>query len=131
MYTDPISDFLTRIRNALNAKKKSVEIPASKIKIKISEILLSNGFINEFKVVETPQKQGNIIIRLKYYNGESVILGMERVSKPGIRKYVSNDELPRVLNGLGIAVISTSKGILTDKDARKAGIGGEVVCNIW
>lgn len=131
MYTDPISDYLTRIRNALNAKKKSVEIPASNIKIKMSEILLNNGFISEFKVVETAQKQGSIVIRLKYYNGESVILGLERVSKPGIRKYVSHDELPRVLNGLGIAVISTSKGLMTDKDARKSLVGGEVVCNIW
>jgi small subunit ribosomal protein S8 len=131
MYTDPISDYLTRVRNALKAKKKSVEIPSSNMKKEISEILLKNAFINEYKVVETPNKQGSIVIKLKYNNNESVILGLERVSKPGIRKYVGNKELPRVLNGLGIAIVSTSKGLMTDKEARQQGIGGEVVCNIW
>lgn len=131
MYTDPISDYLTRVRNALKAKKKTVEIPASNMKKQISEILLNNAFISEYKVVETPDKQGSIIIRLKYNNNESVILGLERVSRPGIRRYVGNKELPRVLNGLGIAIVSTSKGLMTDKEARQQGIGGEVVCNIW
>jgi small subunit ribosomal protein S8 len=131
MYTDPISDYLTRIRNAQRARRKTVEIPASKTKARISEILLNNGFISEFSLEETANKQGKILIRLKYYNSDGVILGLERVSRPGIRKYLSKDELPRVLNGLGIAIISTSKGLMTDKEARKLGIGGEVVCNIW
>ncbi len=131
MNTDPISDYLTRLRNAIKARKKNVEIPASKMKKQITEILLNNSFISEYKMVETPNKQGSIVIRLKYYNNESVILGLERVSKPGIRKYVSGNELPKVLNGLGIAIVSTSKGLMTDKEARKHGVGGEVICNIW
>ena len=131
MYTDPISDYLTRVRNALKARKKSVEIPASILKKQITEILKKNGFIDDFQIIETPNKQGSIVIRLKYYNSESVILGLERVSKPGIRKYVGNKELPKVLNGLGIAIVSTSHGIMTDKEARQQGIGGEVLCNIW
>src|SRR5436190_1897111 len=131
MYTDPIADYLTRLRNALKAQKKTVEIPASKTKARISEILLKNAFISEYKVVDTDNKQGSIVVRLKYYNNESVILGLERVSRPGIRKYVSKDEIPRVLNGLGIAIVSTSKGLMTDKEAKKLGVGGEVVCNIW
>ena len=131
MYTDPIADYLTRLRNALKAKKKTVEIPASKLKSKISEILLNNAFISEYKVVDTDNKQGNLVVKLKYYNNESVILGLERVSRPGIRKYVSKNEIPRVLNGLGIAIVSTSKGLMTDKEAKKLGVGGEVVCNIW
>jgi small subunit ribosomal protein S8 len=131
MNTDPISDYLTRLRNALKARKKNVEIPASKMKKQITEILLNNSFISEYKMVDTPNKQGSIIIRLKYHNNESVILGLERVSKPGIRKYVSGKELPKVLNGLGIAIVSTSKGLMTDKEARKYGVGGEVICNIW
>jgi small subunit ribosomal protein S8 len=131
MYTDPISDYLTRIRNAVNARKKTVEIPASTMKKKITELLLKYSFISDFKIVETSNKQGSIIIKLKYYNDESVILGLKRVSKPGIRKYVSHDELPRVLNGLGISIISTSKGLITDKEARSLRIGGEIICNIW
>ncbi len=131
MYTDPISDYLTRLRNALKAKKKSVEIPASNMKKQISEILLKNAFINDYKVVETPDKQGSIVVKLKYNNSESVILGLERVSKPGLRKYSGNKELPRVLNGLGIAIVSTSKGLMTDKEAKQLGIGGEIICNIW
>ncbi len=131
MYTDPISDYLTRIRNAVAAGKKNVEIPASNMKKQLTEILLKNSLISEYKMMETPNKQGSIWIKLKYRNNESVILGLERVSKPGIRKYVSNKELPRILNGLGIVVVSTSRGIMTDKEARKLGIGGEVICNIW
>ena len=131
MNTDPISDYLTRIRNAIKARKKTVEIPASNLKKQITEILLNNSFINEYKVLDTANKQGSILIRLKYYNNESVIMGLERVSKPGIRKYVSGTELPKVLNGLGIAIVSTSKGLMTDKEARKNGVGGEVICNIW
>jgi small subunit ribosomal protein S8 len=131
MYTDPISDYLTRIRNAITAKKKEVEIPASNLKKKITEILLQHSFIKDFKVVDTPDKQGMIVIRLKYYNEESVILGLERVSRPGIRRYVKSDELPRVLNGLGMAIVSTSRGLMTDKEAKKLHVGGEIICNVW
>ena len=131
MNTDPISDYLTRIRNAQKAKKKTVEIPSSKLKFKITEILNKHGFIGDFNVVETPNKQGNIVIKLKYNNTEGVILGLERVSRPGIRKYVSKDEYPKVLNGLGVAIVSTSKGLMTDKEAKKLGIGGEILCNVW
>ncbi len=131
MYTDPISDYLTRIRNAQKAKKKSVEIPASKLKLKITEILSKNGFIGEFNVAETKNKQGSIVIKLKYLNSEGVILGLERVSRPGIRKYVEGTAIPKVLNGLGVNIISTSKGLMTDKEARKLGVGGEVICSIW
>lgn len=131
MYTDPISDYLTRIRNAQKAKKKSVEIPASKLKLKITEILNRNGFVGDFNVVETENKQGSLVIKLKYNNGDGVILGLERASRPGIRKYVESTAIPKVLNGLGIAIVSTSKGLMTDKEARKLGVGGEVVCNIW
>ena len=131
MNTDPISDFLTRIRNAQRAKKKTVDIPSSKLKLRIAEIMKNQGFIAEYSVVETSDKQGSINIKLKYSNNAGVILGMERVSKPGIRKYVAHDKLPRVLNGLGVAIVSTSKGLMTDKEARKLGVGGEVICNIW
>lgn len=131
MYTDPISDYLTRIRNAQKAKKKSVEIPASKLKLKITEILNKQGFVGEYNVVDTATKQGNIVIKLKYNNGDSVILGLERVSRPGIRKYVQSDAIPKVLNGLGVAIVSTSRGLMTDKEARSLGVGGEVLCSIW
>jgi small subunit ribosomal protein S8 len=131
MYTDPIADYLTRIRNALKAKKKTVEIPASKMKLKLTEILSQNSLISDFKFVETQDKQGSIVIRLKYHNNESVILGLERASRPGIRRYVSGRDLPRVLNGLGLAIVSTSKGIMSDREARKLGIGGEVICHVW
>jgi len=131
MYTDPISDYLTRIRNAIVSKKKVVEVPSSNLKKNITEILMQHSFIVDYKVVDTPDKQGRIVIRLKYHNDESVILGLERVSRPGIRKYVKSDEMPRVLNGLGIAIVSTPKGLMTDKEARKLNVGGEVLCNIW
>lgn len=131
MYTDPISDYLTRIRNASNAKKKTVEIPYSKLKQKITEILHKNSLIEDYKSIDTKNRQSKILIKLKYYNDGSVILGLKRVSKPGIRKYVPADQLPKVLNGLGISIISTSKGLMTDNEARKLGVGGEVICNIW
>lgn len=131
MNTDPISDYLTRIRNAQKANKKTVEIPKSKLKIKITEILLNNGFISGFETAETKNKQGKIIIKLKYSDGNGAILGLRRVSKPGIRKYLSANKIPKVLNGLGINIVSTSKGLMTDKEARNQGVGGEVVCSIW
>jgi small subunit ribosomal protein S8 len=131
MYTDPISDYLTRIRNAQRAKKKTVEIPASKLKLRITEILNKQGFVGEYNTVETANKQGSIVIKLKYNNTQAVIIGLERVSRPGIRRYVPSDSIPKVLNGLGVAIVSTSKGLMTDKEARRQGVGGEVLCNIW
>ena len=131
MMTDPIADMLTRIRNSNNAKHKSVEIPASKIKKDLAQILLDEGFIDGYNVVED-DKQSMITIDLKYgANEERVISGIKRISKPGLRVYVRNNEIPRVLGGLGIAIISTSKGVVTDKVARKQGIGGEVICYVW
>ncbi len=131
MITDPIADMLTRIRNANNAKHKSVEIPASNMKKKLAEILLNEGFIKKFEVIED-NLQGIVKVELKYgVNEEKVITGLKRISKPGLRVYAKADEVPRVLGGLGIAIISTSQGIITDKDARKLGIGGEVVCYVW
>ncbi len=128
--TDPIADFLTRIRNAVKAKKRFVEMPSSNMKVKMAEILKDNHFIRDFNVVED-NKQNIIRIYFKYVDGESSITGLKRISKPGLRVYVGSDEIPRVLNGLGIAIISTSKGLLSDKEARKQAVGGEVVCHIW
>ncbi len=128
--TDPIADFLTRIRNAVKAKKRWVEIPASNMKIRISEIMKENNFIRDFTIIED-NKQNIVRVFLKYVDGTSSISGLKRISKPGLRVYVDKDNLPRVLNGLGIAVISTSKGVMTDKEARQKGVGGEVICYIW
>ncbi|BEP30113.1 30S ribosomal protein S8 [Helicovermis profundi] len=131
MITDPIADMLTRIRNANMVKHKSVEVPASNMKKKIAEILFDEGFIKSFNVVED-DKQGLIKIDLKYgSNKEKVITGLKRISKPGLRVYVNKNEIPKVLGGLGIAIVSTSNGIITDKEARKLGVGGEVLCYIW
>ncbi len=129
--TDPIADMLTRIRNANSAKHKTVDIPASKIKTSIAEILFKEGYIKEFELINN-ENQGIIRITLKYdENGTRVIDGIKRISKPGLRVYANKEELPKVLNGLGIAIISTSKGLKTDKEAREAGIGGEVLAYIW
>ena len=128
--TDPISDFLLRIRNASKAKKLRVEIPSSKMKQGLAEILKKENYIHEYSVVED-NKQNILKIHLKYRNGESAITGLKRISKPGLRIYKNSEELPRVYNGLGTAVISTSKGLLTDKEARASAIGGEVICYIW
>lgn len=131
MMTDPIADMLTRIRNANNAKHKSVDIPASKVKKQIAQILLDEGYIKNFDVVED-NKQGSIKVELKYAeSGERVISGVKRISKPGLRVYVKCEDVPKVLGGLGIAIISTSKGILTDREAREQGVGGEVICYVW
>ena len=128
--TDPISDYLTRIRNATKAKKVRVEIPASRTKIGLSEILKNLGYIIDYEIIDdTKQKRLNIV--LKYKSGVPAISGLKRISKPGLRVYRSADKLPKVLNGLGTAVISTPKGLLTDKDARTQLIGGEVICYIW
>ena len=129
--TDPISDMLTRIRNANSAKHKTVDVPASKMKTAIAEILFKEGYIKSFEVINN-ENQGIIRITLKYdEKGTRVIDGLKRISKPGLRVYAGKDELPKVLNGLGIAIISTSKGLKTDKEAREAGIGGEVLAYIW
>lgn len=129
--TDPIADMLTRIRNANTALHSSVEIPASKIKIALAETLKEEGFIDEFEVVED-SKQGIIRIKLRYDNGKRrIITGIKRISKPGLRVYAKKDEIPRVLGGLGIAIISTSQGVMVDKKARAAGLGGEVLCYVW
>jgi small subunit ribosomal protein S8 len=128
--TDPVSDFLTRIRNASKAKKVKVEIPSSKMKAGLAEILKKNGYIYDYKIDED-NKQNVISVLLKYSDGVPAINGLKRISKPGLRIYKKSDELPRVLNGLGTAVISTSKGLLTEKEARRQDTGGEVVCYIW
>ena len=129
--TDPIADMLTRIRNANTVKHETVDVPASNIKKEIARILLEEGFVRGYDVIEDG-KQGIIRIQLKYgQSGERVISGLKRISKPGMRVYADKHEVPRVLNGLGISIISTSKGILTDKQARKANVGGEVICYVW
>lgn len=128
--TDPIADMLTRIRNALQARHETVEIPASKEKTAIAEILKNEGFITEFTV--TGEVKKIITITLKYGpNGEKVISGLKRISKPGLRAYAKVDSIPRVLNGLGIAIISTSEGMMTDKEARAKHVGGEVLAYVW
>ena len=129
--TDPVADMLTRIRNANNAKHETVDVPASNMKKAITTILLDEGYIKSFQLIEDGG-QGIIRITLKYLPGkEKAIQGLRRVSKPGLRVYAGADELPRVLKGLGIAIISTSKGVMTDKEARKANVGGEVLAFVW
>ena len=129
--TDPIADMLTRIRNALIAKHESVEVPASNMKKEIARLLLQEGYITSFELVEE-EVQSKLVITLKYGpNGEKVINGLKRVSKPGLRIYAGHDELPKVLGGLGVAIISTPKGVMTDKEVRKANHGGEVLAYIW
>ena len=129
--TDPIADMLTRIRNANQMRYKEVEVPASKIKLSIAEILKNEGYIADYKVKKS-NVQDIIVLNLKYgQNKERVITGLKRISKPGLRVYAKAEELPRVLNGLGIAIISTSKGLMVDREARKQSLGGEVVAYIW
>jgi small subunit ribosomal protein S8 len=128
--TDVVADMLTRIRNATSVKKKTVEIPASNIRREIAKILVRRNFASKFVIVDDG-KQGVLKILLKYTNGESAIQGIERVSSPGSRAYAGNDRLPKVLNGLGMSIISTSKGLLTDHEARQQKIGGEIICKVW
>jgi small subunit ribosomal protein S8 len=128
--TDPISDFLTRIRNASKAKRVRVDIPSSNLKKNLAEILKNQKFIEDYTIIED-DKQDVIRILLKYKQGAPAISGLKRISTPGLKVYKGADELPRVLNGLGIAVMSTSKGLLTDSEARRAAVGGEVICYIW
>ncbi len=129
--TDPIADMLTRIRNAITAKHAEVEIPASKTKQAIADILVAEGYIAGYEIIEK-ELQNSMKITLKYGpRGEKVITGLKRISKPGLRIYAKSDELPKVLNGLGIAIVSTSKGIMTDKNARNQNLGGEVLAFVW
>lgn len=130
MNTDPIADYLTRVRNAQMAGHKVVEIPSSNIKREITKILEDKGYILSHKFQEDG-KQGIIKIALKYSNNTPAIRKIERISKPGLRKYCASTELPRVLNGLGIAILSTSKGVLSDKEARQQGVGGEIICYVY
>ncbi len=129
--TDPIADMLTRIRNANSAKHETVEIPASNMKKQIAQILVDEGYIKSYNVIDDG-KQGVIKVILKYGPNKSTVLrGAKRVSKPGLRIYVGKDEIPKVMRGLGVAIVSTSKGIMTDRAARKSGVGGEVLAFIW
>ena len=129
--TDPVADMLTRIRNANTAGHAEVDVPASKIKKNIAEILLKEGYIKGFEIVET-EPQNIIKIQMKYGpDKKRVISGIKRISKPGLKVYAKKDEVPKVLGGLGIAIISTSSGLITDKQARELGVGGEVVCMVW
>lgn len=130
--TDPIADYLTRVRNANTAMKKSVDIPASNIKVSLSQILKDEGFIKDFEVIsEQDSVKKNIRVYLKYDQKTRVISGLKRISKPSLRVYVGKEEIPKVLGGLGVAVLSTSQGIMTDKKARREGMGGEVLCYVW
>ena len=128
--TDPIADMLTRIRNANVAKHDTVKIPFSKIKESLANILKSEGYINSFEVKEEGTKK-DIVVSLKYMDGEAVIKGLRRISKPGRRVYTSVESLPKVLGGLGIAIVSTPNGVITDKECRKHSVGGEVLCYVW
>ena len=129
--SDPVADFLTCIRNAIGAKHRKVDVPSSQMKQEIAKVLLRERFINNFKVIEDT-KQGVLRIYLKYTGDEqSVITGVQRVSKPGRRVYVGKARIPRVMGGLGTTVLSTSRGLMTDREAREAGLGGEIVCKVW
>ena len=131
--TDPIADYLTRVRNAILAKHRVVDIPASNIKKEMTKILMDKGYILNYKFEDDEGYQGNIKIALKYHPVSKVpaIKGIKRISKPGLRKYCNSDNIPRVLNGLGIAIISTSSGVITDKEAREMNVGGEVLCYVY
>jgi small subunit ribosomal protein S8 len=130
MLTDPIADMLTRIRNAIRVKAEKVDIPISKIKLEIAKILKEEGFIRAYKILKD-RKQGVLRVIPKYLDNESVISGLKRVSKPGRRVYVGSKEIPRVMGGLGIAILTTPKGILSDKICRRESVGGEVICYVW
>lgn len=130
MLTDPIADMLTRIRNAKIIKADKVDMPASRMKVDLARILKEEGYIRAYKILKD-RKQGILRVNLKYMDGESIITGIDRVSKPGRRVYVGKDEVPRVLGGLGISVLTTSKGIMSDEACRREGVGGEVLCYVW
>lgn len=130
MLTDPVADMLTRIRNATRIKAEKVDIPISKMKLEIAKILKEEGFIRAYKILKD-KRQGILRVIPKYVDNESVILGLKKVSKPGRRVYVGSREIPRVIGGLGVAILTTSKGVLSDKVCRREGIGGEVICYVW
>jgi small subunit ribosomal protein S8 len=130
MNTDPIADYLTRVRNAISARHKRVLVPSSRMKKQITKMLAEHNFIAGFEEI-ADNKQGVLKITLRYTDGESAIAGLKRISTPGRRVYVGSEELPRVLNGMGVAIVSTSQGLMTDRNARKLGVGGEVICHIW
>ncbi|MDK2896771.1 MAG: small subunit ribosomal protein [Candidatus Atribacteria bacterium] len=131
-HTDPIADFLTQIRNGLKAKKEKVIIPASKLKIEIARIMKEEGYIHDYQVVPREGKSGEVVINLKYSSSqERVVNGLKRISKPGLRVYAGKNEIPVLLGGMGTVVVSTSQGVMTGKEAKKVGVGGEVVCYIW
>lgn len=131
MTNDPIADMLTRIRNANERKHARVEIPASKVKVRIAEILKNEGYISDYKIEKLDKVKSNIVITLKYKSKSKVITGIKRISKPGLRVYVECEKLPIVLNGYGIAIISTSKGIITNMEAKELNIGGEILAHVW
>jgi len=128
--TDPVADYLTRVRNAVQARHKRLDIPSSNLKRELTRLLVAHKFISGYTEIKE-SAQGVLRIQLKYNDGQPVISGLKRISKPGLRKYAASDELPRVLGGLGIAIISTPKGLMTDTEARQAKVGGEVLCEIW
>lgn len=128
--TDPIADFLTHVRNAVRAKKRFVDTPSSNMKVSMAEIMKEANFIRDFNVIED-NKQNILRLHLQYVDGTPSITGLKKISKPGLRRYVGKDSIPRVLNGLGVAVLSTSRGLMTDYQARQEEIGGEVICHIW
>ena len=131
-FTDPIGDMLTRIRNASSARHEKVLVPASRLKVRIAEVLKAEGFIKDFVLHQDEAKQGAITILLKYTpDREPAINDIKRVSKPGLRRYVATGSIPRVLNGMGIAILSTSKGLMVDREARKQKVGGELICTVW
>jgi small subunit ribosomal protein S8 len=130
MLTDPIADMLTRIRNAMQIKAEKVDIPISKIKLEIAKILKEEGFIRAYKILKD-RKQGILRVIPKYMEDASVITGLKRISKPGRRVYVGSEKIPNVMGGLGVAILTTSRGILSDRTCRREGIGGEVICHVW
>jgi small subunit ribosomal protein S8 len=131
MHTDPISDFLTRIRNASRAGKAEAAAPHSKLKAAIAKVLLDEGFVSEVKEDTDENGHKTIVVGLKYVDGEASINGIDRVSKPGLRLYAKSTEIPRVLNGLGVCILTTPKGVMKDRDARRQKLGGELICNVW
>jgi small subunit ribosomal protein S8 len=130
MVTDPVSDMLTRIRNALRIRAEKIDIPASRIKVEIARILKEEGFIKTYKILKD-KRQGILRVVPRYVESESVLSGLKRISKPGRRIYVGSKEIPKVMGGVGIAILTTSKGIMSDKSSRREGVGGEVICHVW
>jgi small subunit ribosomal protein S8 len=132
MTTDPIADFLTRIRNGIGARKETLDIPASKMKVRLSEILREEGFIKGHRMAKDEKGHDQIRLTLKYDNNKvNAISGLQRISKPGYRKYVGTENIPATMNGLGIAILTTSRGVMSDRTAREKGVGGELICRVW